>query len=90
MWRNPYSHDGFEKGYGATIYLHPPRVRAVPLCSSLTVVSGRVRPAGADVDRVYGRALSVALPATSCGACCLSSKDLEPACDVWSRIWREV
>ncbi|MBY8853488.1 hypothetical protein K7G98_36755, partial [Saccharothrix sp. MB29] len=23
-WRNPYSHGGFEKGHGATIYLHVP------------------------------------------------------------------
>jgi hypothetical protein len=30
-WRNPYSHGGFEKGHGATIYLHPPGVGAVPV-----------------------------------------------------------
>jgi len=31
-WRNPYSHGGFEKGHGATIYLHPPGVgSAVPV-----------------------------------------------------------
>ena len=29
--RNPYSHDGFEKGCGATIDLHTPRVAAVPV-----------------------------------------------------------
>ncbi len=23
-WRNPYSHGGFEKDHGATIYLHTP------------------------------------------------------------------
>ncbi len=28
-WRNPYSHGGFEKGHGATIYLHTPGVGAV-------------------------------------------------------------
>lgn len=27
-WRNPYSHGGFEKGHGATIYLHTPGVNA--------------------------------------------------------------
>lgn len=27
-WRNPYSHGGFEKGHGATIYLHAPGVNA--------------------------------------------------------------
>ena len=27
-WRNPYSHGGFEKGHGATIYLHMPGVEA--------------------------------------------------------------
>lgn len=31
-WRNPYSHGGFEKGHGATIYLHAPGVyTAVPI-----------------------------------------------------------
>ena len=31
-WRNPYSHGGFEKGHGATIYLHTPGVNAaVPI-----------------------------------------------------------
>ena len=30
-WRNPYSHGGFEKGHGATIYLHAPGVGAVPV-----------------------------------------------------------
>jgi hypothetical protein len=30
-WRNPYSHGGFEKGHGATIYLHTPGVGAVPV-----------------------------------------------------------
>ncbi|WP_147262043.1 hypothetical protein [Blastococcus sp. TF02A-26] len=31
-WRNPYSHGGFEKGHGATIYLHTPGVgSAVPV-----------------------------------------------------------
>lgn len=31
-WRNPYSHGGFEKGHGATIYLHAPGVgSAVPV-----------------------------------------------------------
>lgn len=31
-WRNPYSHGGFEKGHGATIYLHTPEVgSAVPV-----------------------------------------------------------
>jgi hypothetical protein len=31
-WRNPYSHGGFEKGHGATIYLHTPGVgAAVPV-----------------------------------------------------------
>ena len=39
MRRNPCSHDGFEKGCGATIDLHTPRVAAVPVgltrvCSS--------------------------------------------------------
>lgn len=27
-WRNPYSHGGFEKGHGATIWLHTPGVNA--------------------------------------------------------------
>lgn len=37
-WRNPYSHGGFEKGHGATIYLHTPGVNAaVPI--GLTSVS---------------------------------------------------
>ena len=27
-WRNPYSHGGFEKGHGATIFLHTPGVNA--------------------------------------------------------------
>ncbi|TCO22339.1 hypothetical protein EV652_110325 [Kribbella steppae] len=27
-WRSPYSHGGFEKGHGATIYLHTPGVNA--------------------------------------------------------------
>ena len=30
-WRNPYSHGGFEKGYGATIYLHTPGLGALPI-----------------------------------------------------------
>ncbi|WDP99051.1 hypothetical protein PVK74_24820 [Micromonospora chalcea] len=30
-WRNPYSHGGFEKGHGATIYLHTPGLGAVPV-----------------------------------------------------------
>ena len=31
-WRNPYSHGGFEKGHGATIFLHTPGVNAaVPI-----------------------------------------------------------
>jgi hypothetical protein len=30
-WRNPYSHGGFEKGHGATVYLHPPGVGVVPV-----------------------------------------------------------
>lgn len=30
-WRNPYSHGGFEKGHGSTIYLHTPGVGAVPI-----------------------------------------------------------
>jgi hypothetical protein len=31
-WRNPYSHGGFEKGHGATIWLHTPGVgAAVPV-----------------------------------------------------------
>jgi hypothetical protein len=30
-WRNPYSHGGFEKGHGATIYLHAPGVGAIPV-----------------------------------------------------------
>lgn len=30
-WRNPYSHGGFEKGYGATIYLHTPGLGALPV-----------------------------------------------------------
>lgn len=31
-WRNPYSHGGFEKGHGATLWLHTPGVgAAVPI-----------------------------------------------------------
>lgn len=30
-WRNPYSHGGFEKGYGATIYLHTRGLGALPI-----------------------------------------------------------
>lgn len=30
-WRNPYSHGGFEKGHGATIYLHTPGIGALPV-----------------------------------------------------------
>lgn len=30
-WRNPYAHGGFEKGQGATVYLHAPSVGAVPV-----------------------------------------------------------
>lgn len=30
-WRNPYSHGGFEKGHGATIWLHTPGVGALPV-----------------------------------------------------------
>lgn len=30
-WRNPYSHGGFEKGYGATIYVHTPGLGALPV-----------------------------------------------------------
>ncbi|WP_327151539.1 hypothetical protein [Nocardia sp. NBC_01329] len=30
-WRNPYSHGGFEKGHGATIYLHTPGIGALPI-----------------------------------------------------------
>jgi len=30
-WRNTYSHGGFEKGHGATIYLHTPGVAALPI-----------------------------------------------------------
>jgi hypothetical protein len=31
QWRNPYSHGGFEKGHGATIYLHTPVLGALPI-----------------------------------------------------------
>lgn len=30
-WRNPYSHGGFEKGHGATLYLHTPGLGALPV-----------------------------------------------------------
>lgn len=30
-WRNPYSHGGFEKGHGATIWLHTPKIGAIPV-----------------------------------------------------------
>ncbi|MCK0111753.1 hypothetical protein MWU75_06340 [Ornithinimicrobium sp. F0845] len=30
-WRNPYSHGGFEKGHGATMYLHTPGLGALPV-----------------------------------------------------------
>lgn len=30
-WRNPYSHGGFEKGHGATIYLHTAGLGALPI-----------------------------------------------------------
>lgn len=30
-WRNPYSHGGFEKGNGSTVWLHAPGVGAVPV-----------------------------------------------------------
>lgn len=30
-WRNPYSHGGFEKGHGATIYLHTQGLGALPI-----------------------------------------------------------
>lgn len=30
-WRNPYSHGGFEKGYGATLFVHVQGVGAVPV-----------------------------------------------------------
>lgn len=30
-WRNPYSHGGFEKSRGATVYLHAPGVGPVPV-----------------------------------------------------------
>ncbi|MFD1717107.1 hypothetical protein [Georgenia deserti] len=30
-WRNPYSHGGFEKGHGATVYLHTPSLGALPV-----------------------------------------------------------
>lgn len=30
-WRNPYSHGGFEKGHGATVYLHTPDLGALPV-----------------------------------------------------------
>ncbi|WP_297625715.1 hypothetical protein [Nocardioides sp.] len=57
-WRNPYSHGGFEKGHGATIFLHTPgvnaavpigltRVRESPLFSFM--------PAGeSDIAEVFG------------------------------------
>lgn len=30
-WRNPYWHGGFEKGHGATVYLHTPGLGALPV-----------------------------------------------------------
>jgi hypothetical protein len=33
-WRNPYSHGGFEKGHGATLYLHTPGLGALPVALS--------------------------------------------------------
>ena len=30
-WRNPYSHGGFEKGHGATVYLHTPGLGGLPV-----------------------------------------------------------
>jgi hypothetical protein len=30
-WRNPYAHGGFEKGHGATIYLHVPDAGGLPV-----------------------------------------------------------
>ena len=34
-WRNPYSHGGFEKGQGATLYVIAPELGAVPVGLSL-------------------------------------------------------
>jgi hypothetical protein len=55
-WRNPYSHGGFEKSHGATVYLHTPGVGAVPV--GLTSVRDSplfsLIPAGeTDVVQVY-------------------------------------
>lgn len=36
-WRNPYSHGGFEKGHGATIYLHTPGVNEATITSACSV-----------------------------------------------------
>lgn len=30
-WRNPYSHGGFEKGHGATVFIHAPDIGTVPV-----------------------------------------------------------
>lgn len=55
-WRNPYSHGGFEKGHGATIYLHAPGVGAVPIGLSSVRNSPRFSfiPAGeSDIAQVF-------------------------------------
>jgi hypothetical protein len=63
VWRNPYSHEGFEKGYGATIYPPPAAGKGSASLQQLDG-GGRERPARADVDRVYGT-----------GACCRRAGD---------------
>lgn len=53
-WRNPYSHGGFEKGHGATIYLHTPGVEAaVPVGLSAVRTSPLFSATESDITQVF-------------------------------------
>ena len=51
-WRNPYAHGGFEKGQGATVYLHTPGIGALPI--GLTSVGfALASPSETDIEGVF-------------------------------------
>ncbi|WP_130841906.1 hypothetical protein [Corynebacterium neomassiliense] len=57
QWRNPYSHGGFEKGYGATVYVHMEGLGALPVGMSSILDSPRFSffpLSETDLSKVFG------------------------------------
>lgn len=56
QWRNPYSHGGFEKGHGSSLYVHTPGLGALPMgltrVRESTFFSFNPAPKG-DIESIY-------------------------------------